>query len=358
MRVFLSYSHHDKEYARRVIATLMKHNIHFWFDQYDILVGHSLHDKIFEGIRKSDYFLLILTPQSLKSDWVQKELSEALMQEMERKQTYILPLRFERCLLPDSLQNKHYADFTEFSKGNRELIKLLLDSTPFQKNAGANIIREFTSLWETYLAERKNELDSILERYNRAREEYNGDEESHVELEDTRHGIDEFLLELSTRALSVEEKNRILKLFQYESPTVEKGWAFTSYLTDKVKDVKSTPDIENAIITAIGNGYHEGTGLFQFSNGGNNSLFRSIMIHSNLYHAGFLTPEEREDFLYRPLEGFTKSPNNDGIYCRRCGTLLSEKYDHLETSRLTRSPDYYKICNNRFCPDYGKIKKH
>jgi hypothetical protein len=235
-------------------------------------------------------------------------------------------------------------------------MKVLKDTPPSPKNTVDNIRLEFDALWEAYIDEQRETFNAIKTRCDESWDAYNGDEESHTERIDSRRGINEFLLELTSRALSDSEKKRLSAILNYQTKTIDCGWSFVRHLTDKVKNLKSTPDLESAIIAAIYNGYQDSTGLISFSRGGNSSLFREIMIHANLHNVGFLTPEERHAYLNRPLQGFTKSIGNDSKYCRKCGTLLSEKFDHLEYSSLISGSYYNPTCNNSFCPDYGHKK--
>ena len=80
--VFLSYSHVDMIYAERLARDLRVWGIGVWWDQEEILVGESLNARIQEGISQSTWLAIILTPDSVKSDWVQRELNGALMREL------------------------------------------------------------------------------------------------------------------------------------------------------------------------------------------------------------------------------------------------------------------------------------
>ena len=92
-----------------------------------MLVGHSIVDRVYEGIRDSDYLAIVLTRNSVESKWVRQELSAAKVREIEDEEVVILPLLFEACPIPTILADKRYADFRhDFSAGESELVRQLL----------------------------------------------------------------------------------------------------------------------------------------------------------------------------------------------------------------------------------------
>ena len=67
MKVFISHSSKNKKLARRLAKALKNHNIDVWFDEWEILVGHNIVDKVYDGIRHSDFLAIILTKESIAS---------------------------------------------------------------------------------------------------------------------------------------------------------------------------------------------------------------------------------------------------------------------------------------------------
>lgn len=108
--------------ALRLCEALRAAGINVWYDEWEILVGHSILDSIYDGIKSCDYLAVLLTKQSVESHWVKHELDFAKQQELERHKVKILPLLYEKCELPDTLAGKRYADFTDFDKGFSQLL--------------------------------------------------------------------------------------------------------------------------------------------------------------------------------------------------------------------------------------------
>lgn len=111
--VFLSHNHADKIFVRRLARDLENQGILYWLDEAEIRVGESLIEKISTGIDKVDFVAVVLSPNSIISPWVQREVDVAMNQEIMGRQIKVLPLMYQKCELPTFLLGKSYADFTE-----------------------------------------------------------------------------------------------------------------------------------------------------------------------------------------------------------------------------------------------------
>ncbi|MHA1929766.1 MAG: toll/interleukin-1 receptor domain-containing protein [Candidatus Thorarchaeota archaeon] len=113
-KVFLSHQHGDKEFVRKLAVDLKKSGIQTWVDEAEILVGDSLLQKISSAIAKEvDFVAAILSPKSVDSGWVQKELELAMNKEIPDKDVFVLPIIIETCTPPDYLTGKLYLDFRD-----------------------------------------------------------------------------------------------------------------------------------------------------------------------------------------------------------------------------------------------------
>jgi hypothetical protein len=116
--VFISYSHSDRDFARRIAADLAGWGVRVWWDQWALRVGDSISRKIEEGITGAGWLVVVLSPDSVASAWVQRELSAALMKELDRRDVFVLPLLHRDCEIPLLLRDKLYADFrTSYADG-------------------------------------------------------------------------------------------------------------------------------------------------------------------------------------------------------------------------------------------------
>src|SRR6266446_1234945 len=70
---FISFSNKDAEFAKRLYADLQSSHIRCWFALEDLRIGDKFRREIDEAIRVYDKLLLVLSKDSVKSAWVEKE---------------------------------------------------------------------------------------------------------------------------------------------------------------------------------------------------------------------------------------------------------------------------------------------
>jgi hypothetical protein len=125
--VFLSHTHADKPFVRRLAADLEAHGVRYWLDEAEIKVGESLIEKIRQGLDEVDFVAAILSPNSTASSWVQRELDVAMNQEIAGRKVKVLPVLYQSCELPGFLLGKFYADFTD-DRNYPSALKKLIES--------------------------------------------------------------------------------------------------------------------------------------------------------------------------------------------------------------------------------------
>ena len=110
--VFISYSTEDAPFAKFLFKSLEERGIKVWLDEREIRVGDSLTTRIGDAVRLNDFMVVVLSPASVRSEWVRKELAEAMNKEIRQKRVVVLPVIYRRCEIPPFLTDKKYADFT------------------------------------------------------------------------------------------------------------------------------------------------------------------------------------------------------------------------------------------------------
>jgi len=102
---FISYSHADKAFARRLHDGLQMRGIRCWLDEHQLLPGDDIYEGVDRGIRLWDKVLLCCSEASLTSWWVDKEIATALDKEQQlmRQRASELKGRQVRCLIPLNL---------------------------------------------------------------------------------------------------------------------------------------------------------------------------------------------------------------------------------------------------------------
>ncbi|WP_085314302.1 toll/interleukin-1 receptor domain-containing protein [Derxia lacustris] len=119
--IFLSHNHADKAFVRRLAIDLDAQGIQCWLDEAEIKIGDSLIEKIRTGIDEMDFVAIILSPASVNSSWVQREMDVAMNQEIAGRRIKVLPIMYRKCELPGFLLGKRYADFQDESRYMIEL---------------------------------------------------------------------------------------------------------------------------------------------------------------------------------------------------------------------------------------------
>ncbi len=122
--VFICYSSKDRAFVRKLAEDLKAHGVKVWWDKWEMIVGDSITKKIQEGISKSSWLIVVLSPDSIKSNWVGKELSTAQVIEVERQKVFILPILYKTADIPIFLKDKVFADFRRsYKEGFSALIE-------------------------------------------------------------------------------------------------------------------------------------------------------------------------------------------------------------------------------------------
>ena len=76
--IFISYSRKDLAIAEKIIDALAKDDLEPWIDWKSIPKGEQFEREIEQGIEKAEIFLFLVSPDSVQSDWCNKEIEHAI----------------------------------------------------------------------------------------------------------------------------------------------------------------------------------------------------------------------------------------------------------------------------------------
>ncbi|KPA17523.1 molecular chaperone Tir, partial [Candidatus Magnetomorum sp. HK-1] len=110
-KVFISYSHNDKNFVLKFAKHLRKKQISVWLDER-IRSGNSWKKEISDTIKFTDYLIWIASPDSIKSKMSQWETNLA---QIEKK--VILPIIYKQGKLPSWVNNIQWINYdNDFEK--------------------------------------------------------------------------------------------------------------------------------------------------------------------------------------------------------------------------------------------------
>jgi hypothetical protein len=129
---FISYSHEDKSFAKRLHDGLQGRGIRCWLDEHAVQEGEDIYEAVDRGIRLWDKVLLCASKSSLTSWWVDAEINKAfkkeqqLMKQKGKKLWSLIPLNLDGQLFSDDWQrgwkdqvlSRKATDFTNWKKNH------------------------------------------------------------------------------------------------------------------------------------------------------------------------------------------------------------------------------------------------
>jgi tetratricopeptide (TPR) repeat protein len=129
--VFLSHSNKDKPFVRELAEFLERESdIKVWLDEREIAPGQNIVGRIAKGL-ESDFILLILSPDSVESNWVKEEWTDAFWEQTNNQKTKLVGVLYRDCKMPKLLRNKRYFDLRKNQpQGFREIRTFLLTERP------------------------------------------------------------------------------------------------------------------------------------------------------------------------------------------------------------------------------------
>jgi hypothetical protein len=90
---FISYSNSDQAFAKRLHTDLQDKGVRCWFAPHDIQGGKKINEQLKRAIREQDKLLLVLSKDSIKSEWVEFEIREGIRCEVREKRRVLFPIR-------------------------------------------------------------------------------------------------------------------------------------------------------------------------------------------------------------------------------------------------------------------------
>jgi len=107
-KIFLSHTSKDKPFVRQLSNDLSLFGISSWIDEAEIAFGESLIKKIQQSIESVALVVVVISKNSINSNWVETELEMAIQLEIEGRKNFVVPIVIDDIEIPLILRRKRY----------------------------------------------------------------------------------------------------------------------------------------------------------------------------------------------------------------------------------------------------------
>lgn len=124
--VFLVHAHCDKEAVHKLYDRIIHNGINAWLDAKNLQPGEDWEHEIRKAILKSDVVVVCLSRGFNKQHGFRHEELKIALEKVKwlNDEVFIIPVRLEKCVMPESLRHLHRVDLFE-AGGYKKLILAL-----------------------------------------------------------------------------------------------------------------------------------------------------------------------------------------------------------------------------------------
>jgi hypothetical protein len=157
VKAFISHSNRDKTFVLRLAGDLRtRAAIDAWLDQWEITPGDRIPERIEEGLSNADVFILVLSPESVNSQWVEWERQAWLVMQIDEEKRAkeesrpptrrLIPVLYRDCPKPAFLQPISHVSISDedYEDGFKRLVTAVLGrprKPPLREEVAATVLR-------------------------------------------------------------------------------------------------------------------------------------------------------------------------------------------------------------------------
>jgi hypothetical protein len=158
MNVFISHSSVDTKFVMHLATDLRtREGIDAWLDRWEINPGKRILERLEEGLSEAEVFILVLSPDSINSQWVEYERQAWLAMQIEEEKRAkeesrpparrLIPVLYRDCQKPPFLQPIHHVKITdqEYENGFKQLVNAIMgvsEKPPLKEETRAPVASE------------------------------------------------------------------------------------------------------------------------------------------------------------------------------------------------------------------------
>ena len=90
--LFISHANRDKPYVNKLVTELKKVTDDIWYDSQCISIGDDQEKKIEEGLKKSEFGVIVISKDFFDREWTNRELNVLLSKQFYSNKKVILPI--------------------------------------------------------------------------------------------------------------------------------------------------------------------------------------------------------------------------------------------------------------------------
>jgi hypothetical protein len=124
--VFISHRMADADLARRLAEEIQRAGYRVWLDEWEILIGDSVVERINAGLENAKYVVVCYSEAGVLSSWMSREWMSALARQLEGHGIKLLPVRLSGGVPPAILADIRYADLVkDWARGVQDLLRAI-----------------------------------------------------------------------------------------------------------------------------------------------------------------------------------------------------------------------------------------
>ena len=126
-KIFLIHAHSDRETVHKLYERLVKDGLNAWLDAERLQPGQDWQNEIRNALLKCDVVLVCLSRSFDKQQGYRHEELKLALEKADflpDDEVFIIPVRLEKCVMPESLRHLHRVDLFK-AGGYKKLVRAL-----------------------------------------------------------------------------------------------------------------------------------------------------------------------------------------------------------------------------------------
>jgi hypothetical protein len=126
--VVITYSGDDAAVATSLASDLRGLGYTVWIEREESLIGRNILDEAYSSIRAADFLIVLITNNSVRSQWIRDDLTDMRLRELDNLRVVIVPVKCDvDVAIPEMLALKRVVDMSESRERGIEALARAID---------------------------------------------------------------------------------------------------------------------------------------------------------------------------------------------------------------------------------------